>query len=116
MLVGAPRVGSYPWSVTGADVNGDGRVDVISADSFSGTATVLLNSPDPPLLNIQSTTTNTIVLSWSVAWPGFGPQKNSVLGTTNWVGVGYSTNVVNGVDHATLPSPGSNTFFRLKHP
>lgn len=115
-LIASPHVGSYPWSVAAADVNNDGKADLISADNLDGTLTVLLNSPAPPALNIQRTTTNTTVLSWCVVWPGFGPQQKLNLGATNWVDVPYATNIVNGVDHAILPPPVNNAFYRLKHP
>jgi hypothetical protein len=39
-------VGSGPWSVAAADVNGDGKVDLISANSSNpGTLSVLFNAP-----------------------------------------------------------------------
>ena len=40
----SPGVGSYPISVTSADVNGDGKVDLISANSGVNTLTVLTNN------------------------------------------------------------------------
>jgi hypothetical protein len=39
------NVGSYPHSVTAADVNGDGKVDLVCANSGANTLSVLLNTP-----------------------------------------------------------------------
>jgi len=38
-------VGSLPYSLTAADLNGDGRVDLISANAGNATLSVLLNTP-----------------------------------------------------------------------
>ena len=40
----SPGVGPYPKSVTSADVNGDGKVDLISANQGADTLTVLTNN------------------------------------------------------------------------
>jgi hypothetical protein len=43
-LASSPGVGSVPYSVTAADVNGDGKVDLISANAGANTLSVLTNS------------------------------------------------------------------------
>jgi uncharacterized protein YaiE (UPF0345 family) len=43
-LVSSPSVGLAPFSVTAADVNGDGKPDLISANSGDSTLTVLFNT------------------------------------------------------------------------
>ncbi|MGA2786737.1 MAG: immunoglobulin domain-containing protein, partial [Verrucomicrobiota bacterium] len=49
MLACSPGVGSYPAMVTTADVNGDGKVDLISANYLGATLSVLTNTtPFPP--------------------------------------------------------------------
>ncbi len=44
VLASSPFVGSAPWSVTAADVNGDGKVDLISANANDNTLSVLTNN------------------------------------------------------------------------
>ena len=40
-------VQNHPQSVTTADVNGDGQPDLVVANFYSGTVSVLLNTTDP---------------------------------------------------------------------
>ena len=44
VLASSPGVGSSPISVTAVDVNGDGKVDLISANDVANTLTVLTNN------------------------------------------------------------------------
>ena len=48
MLASSPGVGSGPYSVMAADVNGDGKPDLISANSGASTLTVLFNTTPIP--------------------------------------------------------------------
>jgi hypothetical protein len=43
VLATSPSVGNGPWSVCAADVNGDGKLDLISANRLSSTLSVLTN-------------------------------------------------------------------------
>src|SRR5439155_1332325 len=60
----SPGVGSVPYSVTAADVNGDGKVDLISANHAANTLTVLTNNGSGGFVLASS--------------PGVGSGPNSV--------------------------------------
>jgi hypothetical protein len=109
-------VGNNPLCVVAADVNGDGKLDLISANTFGKSITVLLNSPARPSLSIQSTATNTVVVSWSAAVPGYALQQSSILGTTGWATVTNTVNSVAGIYPLLIGPSAGNKFFRLFHP
>ncbi len=119
-LSAKPDVGLGPQSVAVADVNGDGKLDLISANYgnpvLGNTLTVLLNSPAAPSLNIQLTSTNTTVLSWAAVVPGFGLQQNSVLDTTNWIGASNAVTRVGAENQVIILRQTENNFYRLFHP
>lgn len=48
-FVAAHPVGECPGNLAVADLNGDGRPDVVTADHFSGSVSVLLGAPDGTL-------------------------------------------------------------------
>jgi len=74
-------------------------------------------STPAPQLNIATANIN-FALSWIVPSTNFVLQQNSDLGTTNWVTItnAPTLNLTNLHNEVTLPSPGSNVFYRLKTP
>ncbi len=115
-------VTGHAISVVAADVNGDGKVDLISSVNGTGfpvgpgTLSVFLNLPAAPVLNIQPTSTNTAILSWSTGRLGYLLQQTSDLSTTNWVSATNSVSMVNGVNQVTISPLTENNYFRLSHP
>ncbi|HST27144.1 MAG TPA: VCBS repeat-containing protein, partial [Rudaea sp.] len=63
--------GEYPHSVVAADINGDGKPDVVVANTGNGTISVLLNTQYQTEV-FASPATATIVHDYIFA-DGFGP-------------------------------------------
>jgi hypothetical protein len=70
--------------------------------------------PGSPLLAIQLTTTNTVVLTWPSSASGFGLQRNTNAATTNWTAAGPLPTVNGSNWIVVLPLAPGNDFFRLK--
>lgn len=104
------RVGRFPTVVAAADVNGDGRLDLIVANSSDTTVSVLINMP---ILAIKRMDASAVV-SWPSSWKNWVLQQNSNPATTNWsASTGVSDNGTN--KSLTVSSPSGSLFFRLSH-
>ncbi len=116
-------VDEVPNCVVAADVNGDGKPDLIVASS-DGTLTVLINTitfptpPNmkPPNLSLALSDPN-IVISWTSSATNLAIQTNSSLSGGNWGTASYAISTVNGTNQSiTIPPPPGTLFFRLVHP
>jgi hypothetical protein len=87
-----------------------------NADGDGGWVLVLETSTAPPPLNISVTTTNTVVLTWPSTWPGYSPQQNSDLTTTNWVNATNPVALVTNVYQVISPVLSGQQFYRLMAP
>ena len=106
------NAGAYPFVVVAADVNGDGRLDLITANLGTNNLSVLLNMPYVDI----GAQTNGEMLVWPYPSSGYVLQENADLGTSNWVDVTNPVNFIGGRNQVTLPAPAANNFFRLMHP
>ncbi|HXI70466.1 MAG TPA: VCBS repeat-containing protein [Verrucomicrobiae bacterium] len=117
-------VGDFPFYVIAADLNSDGKPDLVSANQNVASLTVLKNTNSFPAsvsapnlsLKLQSSIIN---VSWQSAAPGWSLQENSDLVKTNWLSSGYRGFPIDddGTNKShSFPNSGGSGFFRLIHP
>jgi hypothetical protein len=105
------EVGEGPYCVVASDVNGDGKLDLITANHMDDTLSVLIAVPT---LAINSSGRDVLV-SWPSAWTNWTLQQNSNLAMTNWsASTGIADDRTN--KSITVTSPTDNLFFRLSNP
>jgi hypothetical protein len=95
-----------PLSVLAADVNGDGKPDLVCANDFNAISV---------LMNVPMLTINYSSVSWPSSWTNWTLQQNLDLTTTNWsTSSGISDDGTN--KSVIINSSTDNLFFRLSHP
>lgn len=126
-------VGNTPYVTLAADVNADGKPDLITSNFKDNTVTVLLNTTlFPPATNFPSLSIEHSGRIIRVAWPSFSPgwslQEKRDVAKPNWLPSGYDGFPI--ADYGatypiaddttnksiTFPSVIGNLFFRLLHP
>ncbi len=114
-----PAINSDPDYITAADVNGDGKPDLIVAES-SGIA-VFINTiafptaPAPLILGTTLSGPNGLVLAWSSSSTNVVIQTNSTLSGANWGTARYLVTTTDGTNQSVTITPSSGQmFFRLK--
>ena len=73
-----------------------------------------VQTPGAPLLAIERTATNSVIVSWPDPSAGFELQQNPDLNPTNWVKAATLPTVVGGQKQVVVPLPEGNRFYRLK--
>ena len=74
-----------------------------------------VQTPGSPFLTVQTTGTNSVVVSWPFPSTSFILQENPDLNTTNWTAVS-TTPTNNGITWTVVVSPPiGNRFYRLFH-
>jgi hypothetical protein len=109
-------VGSGPEALTAADVNGDGRVDLISGNWNDGALTVLTNAATfLPRLTLKRSGNNVLV-SWPAIWVNWTLKQNSDLATDSWTSISGPVGNDGTTQTATNSLPLASRFFRLSNP
>ena len=70
--------------------------------------------PEPPTLRIAAAASQTVLIAWSTNAIGYVLEQNATLGTTNWVTVTNSQQVVGSENQVTLPVSAASAFYRLR--
>jgi hypothetical protein len=126
-------VGTAPYWIAAADMNSDGKPDIIASNYKDNTVTVLMNTSIFPSATNSPTLTikqqdGIMRVSWPSASAGWSIQENSSLTRTNWLPCGFD-GYPTADDGATYPIADDETnksfsfpvtkgdvFFRLLHP
>jgi hypothetical protein len=123
-LASTLSVGGDPLSFVAADINGNGRLDFISANFRSNTLSVLANDttfPSPasiPKLRLNRSGTS-VSVSWPSASPGWSLRQSPDLTRPSWSPSGYGGYVItdDGTNKSlTMPAKQGDLFFQLLHP
>jgi hypothetical protein len=99
-------VGSSPESVALGDVNGDGRLDIVTANSADGTVTVLVSNPFYSILPAPGSPYRVGTLPWSVALGDVNRDGRLDIVTANSSDNTVTVLVGDGAGHFA-PGPGS---------
>jgi hypothetical protein len=75
-----------------------------------------VQTPGAPVLRVQITATNTVLIAWPAAASGFSLQQNTAVGSTNWIGVTNIPVISGGENQVIVPSQPGSKFYRLKYP
>ena len=82
-------------------------------DDFKPLESFLIPVPGTLPLVISCTASNTVVICWPLNSAGYVLQENSDLGSTNWVTMAITPNIVGGRKQVILPSTTGKHFYRM---
>jgi hypothetical protein len=73
-----------------------------------------IQTPGSPLLRVERTATNTVVVAWPFPSTGFGLEQNSLPHVGGWTAVTNAVSQVASENQVIISPPAGNRFFRLK--
>ena len=75
-----------------------------------------IQTPGFPLLRVEKTTTNTVVVAWPSPSSGYSLQQNILPNIGGWTSVTNAVSQVGSENQVIISAPAGNRFFRLKSP
>jgi hypothetical protein len=94
------QVGNQPFGITAADFNGDGHLDIATANYLDGTASVIFGNGDGSFQAPTTYATGHPYAPYDIAAIVFGPGQKPGLAVATLAGVYILTNKGNGTFHA----------------
>jgi hypothetical protein len=101
------------WTYT--QYNGDNPENLVYSDAaWVDEVKIAQTVPQAsaPLLSIDLTITNTVLIFWPAPSTGFGLQQSFALSSTSWANVTNAINIVGGQNQVTI-SPASSSVYYL---
>jgi len=103
----------WQYSTSGSSGGISGLDLDVCHSEFKPFESFLIPAPGTLALSISRSSTNTMVICWPLNSAGYVLQENSDLGSTNWVNMTITPNIVGGRKQAILPSTTGKHFYRL---
>ncbi len=72
-----------------------------------------VQQPEAPLLSVEGTATNSVVISWPAPSTGWQLEENPDLGPANWLNMGQSPQEIDGRMQIIVSPPIGKRFYRL---
>ena len=103
------------WQYTTAGSSGGiSSLDLdVCHDDFKPLESFLIPVPGTLPLAISRIASNTLAISWPLNSAGYVLQENPDLGSTHWVNLAITPNLVGGRKQAMVPSTPGEHFYRL---
>jgi hypothetical protein len=101
------------WWLDGLAVQAGGTSFTLASVATNHTLQVTFTSP---LLAIERTTTNSVIVSWPAPADDWELQENPILASAGWTTVGATPLEVSGREQVVISPPVGNRFYRLVKP
>ena len=107
----------YGWSLVGLPVSVTKGLNTVTIPLSEGmTFYRLTRTAVGPSLQIESTSSSTVTISWPTTSAEFALQRSSGFPTGNWLTLTNKPVVIGNRNQVTIPVSGEEVFFRLKYP
>ncbi len=93
----------------------DAEANTLSAIYLKGTVTISSSESSSPMITI-SQSNGKLILAWPASATGFNLESNPSLVSSNWAGVSVTPVTNSTTISVTIPTSGTQKFYRLHHP